>query len=98
MTWLLQSIQILNSMASRYASTVSSDAVPTGPRECPIADALTLVGDRWALLALRGLGLGVSLFNDTQRTPGAPRGSLSARLRSLEAAGLVTRHRYSDRP
>ena len=30
-----------------------------GPRVCRIADALDLVGDRWALLVLRELTLGV---------------------------------------
>jgi DNA-binding HxlR family transcriptional regulator len=65
---------------------------------CSIADALALVGDRWALLALRELSFGVTRFNDIQANTGAPRASLSARLRSLEAAGLVTRRRYHERP
>lgn len=63
-----------------------------------MADALELVGDRWALLALRELGLGVTRFNDIQDQTGAPRASLTARLRDLEAAGLVERRRYSERP
>jgi DNA-binding HxlR family transcriptional regulator len=77
---------------------VSSEAAPTGPRVCGIADALALVGDRWALLALRELGFGVGRFNDIQVNTGAPRASLSARLRSLEECGLVERHRYSEHP
>jgi DNA-binding HxlR family transcriptional regulator len=77
---------------------VSSEAAPTGPRACGIADALALVGDRWALLALRELGFGVGRFNDIQVNTGAPRASLSARLRSLEECGLVERRRYSEHP
>ncbi len=77
---------------------MSSDAVPTGPRACGIADALQLVGDRWALLALRELGFGVRRFNDIQVNTGAPRASLAARLRGLEDAGLVVRSRYCERP
>jgi len=65
---------------------------------CGIADALQLVGDRWALLALRELGFGVARFNEIQVNTGAPRASLSARLRSLEDCGLVERRRYSDHP
>jgi DNA-binding HxlR family transcriptional regulator len=65
---------------------------------CGIADALALVGDRWALLALRELGFGVGRFNDIQVNTGAPRASLSARLRGLEAGGLIERRRYREHP
>jgi DNA-binding HxlR family transcriptional regulator len=84
----------------RYASTVSSTVEPDSsqPRLCPIADALAVVGDRWSLLALRELFLDVTRFNDIQANTGAPRASLIARLRDLEAAGLVERRRYCERP
>ena len=65
---------------------------------CGIADALQLVGDRWALLALREIGFGVSRFTDIQVRTGAPRASLTARLRALEDGGLIERRRYSERP
>jgi DNA-binding HxlR family transcriptional regulator len=65
---------------------------------CPIADALRLIGDRWALLTIRELGFGVTRFNDIQTNTGAPRASLAARLRELEDAGLVERHRYNAHP
>jgi DNA-binding HxlR family transcriptional regulator len=67
-------------------------------RICPIADALQVVGDRWALLTIRELGFGVTRFNDIQARTGAPRASLAARLRELKDAGLVERHRYSSHP
>jgi DNA-binding HxlR family transcriptional regulator len=69
-----------------------------GPRVCGIADALRVVGDRWALLVLRELGFGVRRFNDIRVNTGAPRDTLSVRLRELEEAGLITRHRYSEHP
>jgi DNA-binding HxlR family transcriptional regulator len=77
---------------------VSSEFEPNGRRVCPIADALQLIGDRWALLAIRELGFGVTRFNDIQTSTGAPRASLAARLRELEDAGLVERRRYNLRP
>jgi DNA-binding HxlR family transcriptional regulator len=77
---------------------VSSEFEPDGRRVCPIADALQLIGDRWALLTIRELGFGVSRFNDIRTNTGAPRASLAARLRDLEEAGLVERHRYSSHP
>jgi DNA-binding HxlR family transcriptional regulator len=69
-----------------------------GPRVCSIADALELVGDRWSLLVIREIGFGVTRFNDIQRLTGAPREMLSARLRKLEEAGVVTRARYREHP
>lgn len=68
------------------------------PRVCSIADALEVVGDRWSLLILRELGFGVHRFNDIRANTGAPRETLSTRLRELEDAGVITRRRYSERP
>jgi DNA-binding HxlR family transcriptional regulator len=65
---------------------------------CSIADALEVVGDRWALLALRELSFGVLRFNDIRTNTGAPRASLATRLRSLEESGLIQRRRYHDHP
>ncbi len=79
-------------------STKIEPTVLTGPRECGIADALDLVGDRWSLLILRELRFGVRRFNDIRVNTGAPRETLTARLRKLEDAGIITRRRYSDHP
>jgi DNA-binding HxlR family transcriptional regulator len=68
------------------------------PRICSIADALDLVGERYSLLILRELGFGVSRFGDIRRNTGAPRETLSTRLRKLEAAGAIVRRRYSEHP
>jgi DNA-binding HxlR family transcriptional regulator len=68
------------------------------PRACSIADALELVGDRYTFLILRELAFGVTRFNDVRHNTGAPRETLSARLRKLEEAGLITRRRYNERP
>jgi DNA-binding HxlR family transcriptional regulator len=80
---------------------VSSSSEPTGvngPRVCAIADALELVGDRWSLLVLRELNFEVTRFNDIRENTGAPRETLTARLRKLEDAGVITRRRYSEHP
>jgi len=82
-----------------YASTVSSVLEPSEqPRVCPIADALQVIGDRWALLTIRELNLGITRFNDICANTGAPRASIAARLRELEEYGLVERRRYSEHP
>jgi DNA-binding HxlR family transcriptional regulator len=69
-----------------------------GARPCSIAGALGLLGERWALLVLRELVFGVHRFDAIAAATGAPRDVLTRRLRSLEAAGLLERRRYQDRP
>jgi len=76
--------------------TRKRDILPGRP--CSIAAALHLVGDRWALLAVRELIFGNHRFDQIARNTGAPRDRLSARLRSLEDAGVIERRPYSDRP
>jgi DNA-binding HxlR family transcriptional regulator len=71
---------------------------PDGTRECPIADAMELIGDRWSLLVIREIGLGVRRFTEIQRNTGAPREMLTARLRKLEDSGVITREQYSEHP
>jgi DNA-binding HxlR family transcriptional regulator len=71
---------------------------PDGTRECPIADAVELVGDRWSLLVIREIGFGVRRFTEIQRNTGAPREMLTARLRKLEDSGVITRQQYSEHP
>ncbi|OBG95464.1 HxlR family transcriptional regulator [Mycobacterium sp. E136] len=67
-------------------------------RPCPIAAALELVGERWALLVVREIALGATRFSDIVRGTGAPRDRIAARLRALEQAGVVARSRYQDAP
>ena len=79
-------------------SPKSEPTAPAAPRVCAIADALDVVGDRWALLVLRELSFGVNRFNEIRANTGAPRDTLTVRLRDLETAGLIHRRRYQDRP
>jgi DNA-binding HxlR family transcriptional regulator len=50
---------------------------------CPLARALELVGERWTLLILRDLFMGVHRFSDLQGHLDIPRAVLSARLAEL---------------
>jgi DNA-binding HxlR family transcriptional regulator len=68
------------------------------PRRCSIAAALDVVGERWSVLVVRELSLGVRRFNDIAANTGAPRDILTTRLRKLEELGVVDRRQYSDRP
>src|ERR1700742_1786572 len=67
-------------------------------RECSIANALAVVGERWSLLALREVMFGVRRFDQIARNPAPSRDILTARLRSLEAAGVLERRQYEQHP
>ena len=67
-------------------------------RPCPIAAALELVGERWALLVVREIALGATHFGDIVTGTGAPRDRIAARLKALESAGVVTRSPYQSSP
>lgn len=57
---------------------------------CPVAVGLDIVGDRWALLICRELLLDDQRFTDLRAAlPGLAPSLLTARLRALEAAGMV---------
>src|SRR6266849_1442178 len=59
---------------------------------CAIARALDVVGDRWSLLLVRELTLGPRRYRDLATgLPGIPSNVLAARLKDLQAAGVVTR-------
>src|ERR1700751_2172333 len=75
---------------------VMRDDLPGRP--CSVAAALNLVGEKWALLAVREISFGNKRFDMIARNTGAPRDRLAARLRALEAGGVVTRRQYSEHP
>jgi DNA-binding HxlR family transcriptional regulator len=67
------------------------DAATLPGRPCALAAALELIGDRWALLAVREVSFGNHRFNEIARNTGAPRDRLAARLKSLVGAGILQR-------
>lgn len=61
---------------------------------CPVACSLSLVGERWTLLVVRELLHGPKRYTDlVDRLPGIGTNILAARLKELEAAGLVEKRR-----
>jgi DNA-binding HxlR family transcriptional regulator len=63
-----------------------------------VARTLDIVGEKWALLAVREVFLGNRRFDEMIRQTGAPRDTLAARLRTLVGAGILERRPYSDHP
>src|ERR1700730_3799752 len=67
-------------------------------RPCSVAAALSLIGEKWALLAVREIAFGNKRVDAIAGNTGAPRARLAARLRALEAGGVVARRQYCEHP
>jgi DNA-binding HxlR family transcriptional regulator len=67
-------------------------------QNCSIARTLELVGERWSILLLRDVFLGVRRFDELQRDLGVARNVLAARLERLVAEGILERVPYQEHP
>src|SRR5438874_11066090 len=67
-------------------------------QNCSIARALEVVGERWTLLIVRDVFLGVRRFDALQENLGVARNVLTDRLNRLVEEGILERVRYSERP
>jgi DNA-binding HxlR family transcriptional regulator len=82
--------------APSAAAVALTDALQGRP--CSIAAALRVVGDKWSLLIVRELLFGNHRFDQIATNTGGPRDRIAARLRELQAVGVVERRRYQHRP
>jgi DNA-binding HxlR family transcriptional regulator len=60
-------------------------------RNCSLARALEIVGERWTLLIVRDAFYGVRRFGDFATQLGIPRAVLTSRLKALVQEGVLTR-------
>src|SRR5262245_29989278 len=67
---------------------------------CPVARALDVIGEKWSLLILRDLfRKGPQRFQELEAgLPGVAPNTLSARLKMLEAQGVVATRLYEHHP
>lgn len=61
-----------------------------------MARALEIIGERWSLLVLREVFLGVRRFDAIRAATGAPRAVLARRLETLVDAGVLQRRTYQE--
>ena len=64
---------------------------------CSLARTLEVVGERWTLLIVRDLFMGVQRFGELVAHLDIPRAVLSARLQALEAEGSSSGSRTAPR-
>jgi DNA-binding HxlR family transcriptional regulator len=65
---------------------------------CPLAQAMSVIGDAWTMLILRDAIRGVTRFDDFQQSTRASRAILSDRLAHLVEHGVFERVRYETHP
>jgi DNA-binding HxlR family transcriptional regulator len=66
---------------------------------CAIANTLELVGDKWSLLVIRDMFHGKKTYGELLDSPERiPTNILADRLKRLEAAGVIMRSAYQERP
>ena len=69
-----------------------------GNTQCPIARSLERVGEWWSILIMRDALYGLTRFDEFQKSLVIAPNILARRLNTLVEAGLLERHRYSERP
>ncbi len=69
-------------------------------QRCPVARALDVIGEKWSLLILRDLARKGPLRFQTLEAglPGVAPNTLSARLKLLEAQGVIATRLYETHP
>jgi DNA-binding HxlR family transcriptional regulator len=65
---------------------------------CSVAAALEVVGERWSLLIVRSVMLGVRRFDALQKDLGVARNVLQTRLERLIEQGVLERRLYQEHP
>ena len=70
---------------------------PSSSTRGSLVAAIQVVGDRWTILLLHDMALGLCRFDELRAT-GIPSSTLALRLKAFEAQGLVARVRYQNRP
>jgi len=65
---------------------------------CSVARSVAVIGDRWTLMILRDLFLGVRRFEAFERRLGISRSIIADRLKKLTDEGVLRREAYQENP
>ena len=69
-----------------------------GQMQCSVARSSAVLGDRWTLLILSDVFLGVRRFEDFKKRLKMSRTTLASRLQLLERHEVLVRQQYQDSP
>lgn len=70
----------------------------SGESVCPVAQTLSMIGERWTMLVLRELFMGSRRFEEFQMYTNMSPHILSIRLKNLETNGIIKRKQYEEHP
>ena len=77
----------------------ANDPTTTFRSNCPIACLLDIIGVKWTLLVIRDLFLNKHRFGEFTDSPERiPTNILTERLKRLEAAGIICKELYQQKP
>src|SRR3984957_15509373 len=65
---------------------------------CPVASTLEVIGERWTVLIIRDVFMGIRRFDDLQRHLGVARNILQVRLERLVEESILVKRPYQERP
>ncbi len=67
---------------------------------CPVSSVLDIIGDKWTLLVIRDLMfLGKRMYSElADSMEKIPTNILADRLKKLQAAGIIEKNPYQDKP
>ena len=67
--------------------------------DCPLAKTLEVIGDRWSLIIIRDLALGVKTYSELENNPEKITTNILAnRLKKLTTFSIVEKTLYQERP
>ena len=66
--------------------------------QCPVARSLERIGEWWSILIIRDALHGLTRFDQFEESLGIAPNMLTRRLGALVKAGVLEKHRYSERP
>ena len=78
-----------------YAGGMLKRDYPT--QYCPVASTLEVIGERWTLLIVRDVFLGIRRFEDIQRDLGVAR-NVCRHASSAVEEGILVKRPYQERP
>lgn len=88
---------------SPYAGGMTSTAPAASPAalawsvdNCTLGRAMAILGERWTVVVLREVFLGIRRFDDIHRHAGIPRQVLTNRLTSLVEDGILRKEPYRE--
>lgn len=83
-------------VSTHHAVTDAPPALSWSVENCTLGRAMAVLGERWTVVVLREVFLGVRRFDDIRRHAGIPRQVLTNRLATLVDEGLL--HKVPYRP